>query len=67
MHLLIKRMERLVHDLCHQYDLTPEERFNAIKMALEAADWKVTPSELARIQKCVFDVEAEIRARRKKP
>lgn len=67
MHLLIKRMERLVHELLRRTDLTPEDRYSAIKMALEAAGIEKTPTELERIRKCVWDVEAEIQARRKKP
>ena len=67
MHLVWKQMEKLVDELKRRDDMTPQEKFNAIMLAIEAAGLQRTPAEIEYLRKCLLEAEAAWKARRKMP
>ena len=67
MHLVWKRMESLIEELRQRDDMTEEEKFSAIMLAIEAYGLKRTPSEIELIRKCLHVAEVDWQERHKMP
>lgn len=62
-----KQMERLIAELLQRDDMSSEERFGALLMAMDAARLPRTPEQVTLMRRLWKQAVDERQARRKKP
>lgn len=65
MHLVMKRMARLIEELLQEQDKPVEERFNAIILQMEAFKLPVDPKTIEKARKLWMQAVAERQGPRK--